>query len=140
METKYWKISRDCGFYTRVRVSLKRQDRNKLENRFIEFWYDSFDDENFADYIEVIMKAEWMTKEERIDLLNNLSLIQESLYVEQRKAKIIFNKSGGNAKGNAITNRITIPTAWIKYLNITEKDREVIIKLIDNKIVIEKVK
>ena len=67
METKYWKISRDCGFYTRVRVSLKRQDRNKLENRFIEFWYDSFDDENFADYIEVIMKAEWMTKEEMYD-------------------------------------------------------------------------
>ena len=27
METKYWKISRDCGFYTRVRVSLKRLNK-----------------------------------------------------------------------------------------------------------------
>ena len=134
METKYWKISRDCGFYTRTRASLKRQD----ENRFIEFWYDSFDTKNFADYIEVIMNLDWVTKEERRDLLNNLSLIQESLYVEQRKAKIIFNKSGGNSKGNAITNRITIPTSWIKYLSITEDNREVILKLIDNKIVIEK--
>ena len=136
METKYWKISRDCGFYTRTRASLKRQD----ENRFIEFWYDSFDTKNFADYIEVIMNLDWVTKEERRDLLNNLLLIQESLYVEQRKAKMQFAKSGGTARGNAITNRITVPTSWVKSLGITEEDRNVTIKLIDNKIVIEKEK
>ena len=58
--------------------------------------------------------------------------------MKERKAKVIFNKSGGTAKGKSITNRITIPTSWIKNLGVTEEDREVIIKLIDNKIVIEK--
>jgi hypothetical protein len=58
----------------------------------------------------------------------------------QRKAKVQFTKSGGTAKGNAITNRITIPTSWIKELGITEENREVNIKLIDNKIVIEKIR
>ena len=56
----------------------------------------------------------------------------------QRKAKMQFAKSGGTARGNAITNRITIPTSWVKSLGITEEDRNVTIKLIDNKIVIEK--
>lgn len=55
----------------------------------------------------------------------------------QRKAKMQFAKSGGTARGNAITNRVTIPTSWVKSLGITEEDRNVIIKLIDNKIVIE---
>ena len=59
---------------------------------------------------------------------------------DQRKAKMQFAKSGGTARGNAITNRITIPTSWVKSLGITEEDRNVIIKLIDNKIVIEKEK
>ena len=59
---------------------------------------------------------------------------------DQRKAKMQFAKSGGTARGNAITNRITIPTSWVKSLGITEEDRNVTIKLIDNKIVIEKEK
>lgn len=58
--------------------------------------------------------------------------------LEERIAKVSFNKSGGTAKGKAITNRITIPTSWIKELNITEENRKVTIQLIDNKIVIEK--
>lgn len=59
--------------------------------------------------------------------------------IEERIAKVSFNKSGGTAKGKAITNRITIPTTWIKSLGITEDDREVRLSLIDNKIVIEKI-
>ena len=51
---------------------------------------------------------------------------------DQRKAKMQFAKSGGTARGNAITNRVTIPTSWVKSLGITEEDRNVIIKLIDN--------
>lgn len=57
---------------------------------------------------------------------------------DERIAKVSFNKSGGTAKGKAITNRVTIPTSWIKYLDITEEAREISLKLIDNKIVIEK--
>lgn len=58
--------------------------------------------------------------------------------MEERTAKVSFNKSGGTAKGKAITNRVTIPTSWIKHLDITEDDREISLRLIDNKIVIEK--
>lgn len=59
--------------------------------------------------------------------------------IEERIAKVSFNKSGGTARGTAITNRITIPTMWIKSLGITEDDREVRLSLIDNKIVVEKI-
>ena len=58
---------------------------------------------------------------------------------EERISKVSFNKSGGTARGTAITNRITIPTNWIKSLEITEDDRQVKLKLIDNKIIIEKI-
>lgn len=34
--------------------------------------------------------------------------------MQERIAKVSFNKSGGTARGNAITNRVTIPTSWIK--------------------------
>ena len=43
--------------------------------------------------------------------------------MEERKAKVSFNKSGGTAKGNAITNRITIPTSWIKEMGIDIDNR-----------------
>lgn len=45
--------------------------------------------------------------------------------MEERIAKVSFNKSGGTARGTAITNRVTIPTKWIKELGITEYDREI---------------
>lgn len=60
--------------------------------------------------------------------------------MEERKAKVSFNKSGGTAKGNAITNRVTIPTKWIKHLEITEEDRDIRLILESNKIIIEKLK
>lgn len=59
---------------------------------------------------------------------------------EERNAKIIFAKSGGTAKGKAITNRLTIPTNWVKKIGVTEDSRDVCIKLIDDKIIIEKAK
>ncbi|HBF2805572.1 TPA: hypothetical protein KN238_000153 [Clostridioides difficile] len=58
---------------------------------------------------------------------------------EQRKAKVIFNKSGGNSSENSYTNRVTIPTMWIKYLDITKSDREVLLTFDGNKIIIEKI-
>ena len=58
--------------------------------------------------------------------------------MEERIAKVSFNKSGGTARGTAITNRVTIPTSWIKELGITEDDREVKLILEKSKIIIEK--
>jgi antitoxin component of MazEF toxin-antitoxin module len=60
--------------------------------------------------------------------------------MQDRIVKVSFNKSGGTAKGNAITNRVTIPTKWMKQLGITEYDREVRLSLENDKIIIEKVK
>ena len=58
--------------------------------------------------------------------------------VEDRIVKVSFNKSGGTAKGKAITNRVTIPTKWIKELGITEDDRSVILTYENDSIVIKK--
>ena len=60
--------------------------------------------------------------------------------MEERQAKVSFNRSGGTAKGTAITNRVTIPTSWIKEMGITEENREVKLVIEDNKIIIEKIK
>jgi len=45
--------------------------------------------------------------------------------MEERDAKILFNKSGGTASREGITNRVTIPTRWTKAMGITLEDREV---------------
>ena len=58
--------------------------------------------------------------------------------MEVRIAKVSFNKSGGTAKGNAITNRITIPTSWIKEMGIDIENREVKMVFENTKIIIEK--
>lgn len=58
---------------------------------------------------------------------------------KEKIAKVSFNKSGGTARGNAITNRVTIPTSWIKEIGITEDDRKVKIVLENDKIIIEKI-
>lgn len=60
--------------------------------------------------------------------------------MEERKAKIIFNKSGGSSGKNSITNRVTLPTTWIKEMGITLEDREVNLTYENDRIIIEKIK
>lgn len=45
--------------------------------------------------------------------------------MEKRTAKMIFNRSGGTASKGSFTNRVTIPTLWVKKLGITHDDRAV---------------
>ena len=59
--------------------------------------------------------------------------------MQKKIAKIIFNRSGGTAGSGGITNRITIPTTWVKEMGITEERREVNISFDGEKIIIEKV-
>lgn len=54
--------------------------------------------------------------------------------MEERKAKILFTKSG---RGSA-TTRVTIPITWVRHLELTPEDREVTLCLEDNKITIKK--
>ena len=56
----------------------------------------------------------------------------------KKTAKVIFNRSGGTAGSGGITNRITIPTTWIKEMGITEDKREVTLSFDGKKIIIEK--
>lgn len=58
--------------------------------------------------------------------------------MKRKKAKVIFNKSGGTASKGGITNRITIPTTWIREMGITEEERNVIIEFDGKTITIEK--
>lgn len=58
--------------------------------------------------------------------------------MEERKAKILFNKSGGTAGKEGITNRVTLPTKWIKEMGLTEDNREVFISFDGEKITIQK--
>ena len=60
------------------------------------------------------------------------------MIVEDRVVKVLFTKSGGTAKGTAITNRVTLPTTWVRQLGITEDDRDVKIILTDDSIIIKK--
>jgi hypothetical protein len=53
---------------------------------------------------------------------------------EVRKANVMFNKNGQGF----VTTRIALPVPFVKELGISEKNREVIIYLDYNKIVIEK--
>jgi len=59
--------------------------------------------------------------------------------MERKIAKIIFNKSGGTASKNGITNRITLPTSWVTSLGITQEERNVEMTLEEDKIIIKKV-
>lgn len=54
------------------------------------------------------------------------------------KKKVLFNKPGGTASKNSIMARITLPFEFVKELGITESDREVLISLEDDKIIIKK--
>ena len=58
--------------------------------------------------------------------------------MEERKAKILFNRSGGTAGKGGITNRVTLPTKWIKEMGLTEDNREVFISFDGEKITIQK--
>ena len=51
------------------------------------------------------------------------------------KGKVTFNKSGSGSK----SGKVVIPAAFLETLGITEDDRDIEIRMIDNKIVIEKI-
>lgn len=141
METKYWEIKHNIGFYNKVISTLKRKlGKNGNEGLSYEFWFDDFESKSYSKKIRMIFTDDRITLDEKQELLENILNIKDMIIKEERIAKVSFNKSGGTAKGNAITNRVTIPRSWIKQLEITEDDREVKLILDNDKIVIEKLK
>lgn len=58
--------------------------------------------------------------------------------MENIKRKVLFNRPGGTASKNAIMARVTLPPKYVKALGITQADKEVIISLENNEIIIRK--
>ena len=55
-----------------------------------------------------------------------------------RKANIIVGKSGGNAKGESKTFKLSLPTAWMRELGIDDDSRQVELSFDGEKIVLQK--
>ena len=56
--------------------------------------------------------------------------------MEKRKAKISISAAGGTAGRGAKTYKLTIPSAWIAAMGITEDDREVELSFDGDKLVV----
>lgn len=57
---------------------------------------------------------------------------------QERTARVMFNKSGGNASKNAISNRVILPTTWVREMGLTAEDREVTLIFESGEIIIRK--
>lgn len=53
---------------------------------------------------------------------------------------IIFTKAGGGAGKYSVGYKLSVPAAAIKALGVTKEDRAVIIKIEEDKVIIEKKK
>lgn len=58
--------------------------------------------------------------------------------MEQRKRNIMINKVGGSSPDTTLNYKIALPAPWMKEMEITKEDREVIITFENGKITIEK--
>lgn len=43
--------------------------------------------------------------------------------MDKRELKVLISKAGGNASAEAKSYKISIPSAWIKKIGITQEDR-----------------
>lgn len=57
---------------------------------------------------------------------------------ETRYLKVMFNKAGGNASKNAISNKISLPTKWVSEMGMTKSNRTVRVTYDGERIIIEK--
>lgn len=53
---------------------------------------------------------------------------------EERKARLIINKSGSGS----LTTRATLPISWIKEMGLNENERDLILEFDKEKIIIKK--
>ena len=60
------------------------------------------------------------------------------LHPEARTLKVMFNKAGGNASKNSISNKISLPSKWVSEMGMTTSQRTVKVTYDGEKIIIEK--
>lgn len=58
--------------------------------------------------------------------------------MEKIKRNIIFSKSGGTARGKAISYKLSLPAQMVKDLKVCAEDKAVLLYFENNKIIIEK--
>lgn len=58
--------------------------------------------------------------------------------MKEIERNVMFAKAGGNASKNAYTCRISLPVDAIKALGVKPEDREVMLTIEENKVVITK--
>lgn len=56
----------------------------------------------------------------------------------QAKRNIMINKAGGTAGKNSVNYRLSIPADMVRAIGANEDDRSVLLRLEENRIVIEK--
>lgn len=56
----------------------------------------------------------------------------------QVERNVMINKAGGNAGKESVNYRVSIPADFIRGLGVTADDKTVVLKFIDNKIIITK--
>ena len=59
--------------------------------------------------------------------------------MKTRKRKIMINKAGGTAGKNSVNYRVSLPAPWMQKIGIDEDDRDVMLYLEDDRIIIEKI-
>lgn len=58
---------------------------------------------------------------------------------ENRNLRVMINKAGGNAGPEAVGYKLSLPSRWVKSLNITKDDRTLKASFDGKKITLEKV-
>lgn len=56
----------------------------------------------------------------------------------QAKRNIMINKAGGTAGKNSVNYRLSLPADMVRAIGVNEDDRSVLLRLGENRIVIEK--
>lgn len=59
--------------------------------------------------------------------------------MEERKAKLLVNKSGGTASAAGVTFRATLPSKWIREMGLDENTREIQLEFDGERICITKI-
>lgn len=57
---------------------------------------------------------------------------------ETRILRCLINKAGGNSGAGSKTYRTTLPSAWMKQMNVSEEDRELQLTFDGEKITIRR--
>lgn len=69
-----------------------------------------------------------------VDFVEYMSIKINKINENQRKANMMFNRTGNGSE----TTRITIPVIWARKLGFSSGNRDAILRLDENKIIIEK--